>query len=128
MENPYVPPSQSVAEPDQMAAGLPQTLSAALMNGSMVALKWVTIIISPILVMTFIGMLGFFVYRGINDGNWTDITDPEKRWRLLQLAGLLVGAYAVSCFWACLFAAIAFGIRYMFTRRSLTTNPTKNAG
>ena len=128
MENPYKPPLQSGVEPDLTSAALPQTFSAALSTGTKVALKWVTIIIAPILALTFLGMVAIVAYRGVNDGNWTDITDSEKRWQLLQLVGLLFAAYAVSCFWACLFSAIAYAICYLFTRRSSMSDPTKIAG
>ena len=113
IENPYQPPLETDSESDNTTDTAMQSFRASAMLGMRVAVKWVTIIIAPILVLAFLFTLGFMVYSGFKDNDWSGFFESEKRWHLIQLCIALVGAYIVCCFWASLFGIVVYMTRHM---------------
>lgn len=116
MENPYQSPPESGTESVATEVVRTQTFAAAAILGIQVAIKWVAIIIAPILVLTLLYVLGWFVYRGIWQNDWSNFVESEKRWRFVRLIGLSFAAYIIACFWGSLFGGGAYSIRHALTR------------
>ena len=120
MENPYESPSTS--QTNSAPALKFDSVSLAAIAGLRNAIRWVTIIVAPILVLVFVGMQIFFIYRGVTVGIWPEYTAPQFWYSMIVLALLLLASYLVVCFWAGLFSALLFSIRHVHASRKLTAN------
>ena len=123
MENPYQTPSKRSAEHVPKSSSQKQNiryanLRSAVIDGVKIAIKWVTIIVAPILLLVFLGILGVLVYRGLQFGIWPQYDHSQFWYSIVLLVCGLIAGYLVACFWVCLFGAIVFGIRHIVLGRT----------
>ena len=120
MENPYQSPLPS----SNTESGVPEhaSFSHALISGVRTAIRWVTIIVAPILVLVFVGMQIALVYRGLTVGIWPEYSTPQFWFSMIVFALLLLGSYLVACFWGGLFAAVVYSLQHLFSRRHNSAN------
>ena len=94
-----------------------ETFSEAAMCGIRVAIKWVTRIFAPLVLLGFVAIVALILYHGINEGDWSLILDPDDRWLLAQMLAMLPLVYMVPCFWASLFACMIYCVRHAVSSR-----------
>ena len=92
------------------------------MCGIRVAIKWVTRIFAPIVVLGFVAIISLIMYRGLYHDDWALIFDPKQRWLTAQMFGILPFVYLVPCFWASLFSSLIYCARHAATLRNLTND------
>ncbi|GAB5404408.1 MAG: hypothetical protein Aurels2KO_26390 [Aureliella sp.] len=120
MENPYQAPATVVGlEPEHPQY---ESFVVAAVAGAKTAVRWVTIIVAPILILLFAGMQCVFVYRGMTTGIWPEYATPQFWYSMVVFALMLIAAYLVACFWVGLFSTVLFAIRHLFQRKRLTKN------
>ena len=88
------------------------------------AIKWVNLIIAPILVLAFVGMLGLLIYRCLS----YDYFDYDGVLSIGLLFVGLCGAYIACCLWGSLFAMLIYGGRHLASRGSKKLKSNEIAG
>jgi hypothetical protein len=117
-DNPFQSPSTDRPDRKNVAnASQPTSLAGAALAGIRFAIKWVTIILVPILVLILIGFLGLTVYRAAMLGDLSLIFESERRREVVRFFRISIGTYLVCCLWISIFAATAYSIRYLLTKK-----------
>ena len=88
------------------------------------AIKWVNLIIAPILVLAFVGMLGLLIYRCLS----YDYFDYDGVLSIGLLFVGLCGAYIACCLWGSLFAMLIYGGRHLACEVQRSSKATKSRG
>lgn len=114
--NPYQSPTETVATREPRLEKAPETLGGAVLQGTRLGVKWITIILGPIAVLTLLASIGFTVYLFCFVEGPVLFTDPERRWEVLRLLGSPFGFYLVSCMWG-IIAGLLVCVPLYFIRR-----------
>ena len=115
--NPYKAPGECDTIPalptEDAPPKVPNTLWIASKQSALFGLKWVTIVIAPVLLFLFIGSAGVMIYQFHRD---PQIVNEAEFWpNIIRMPFLLVAAYLVSAGWIVAFAWIAGAVSYLLS-------------
>jgi hypothetical protein len=94
----------------------PTSLKDSLIQGVQLGLKWMTFIIGPFALLSFIIAIGITLYRFFCINGMTIFTNSELRWETLKILGSPFGVYLVSCMWGIVAGVIVCPSVYIVKR------------